>query len=305
MKFGKVHNIEGIKFNLPFNFNGDNECFLKGLNTKGNVKTKIFLGCPVWRDRSFIGKIYPKLTKVEDYLTLYAENFQSIELNSTYYALPSNSAILDWCAKVPKGFKFCPKIPGALANERNLGVEDPLLKDFLTAMELFGEHLGPLLLQLNPYFDLSRWKALVKFIRLFPKNMKLAVEFRHPEWFFSKNFKKLVDHMRAFGVILACTDVAGRRDVCHTALTSQQVMIRFTGNGLHKSDFNRSKEWAHLISKWLDQGLEEAFFFFHQPVEGDCVDVAMDFVKNFKIVSNNKEIRSPALLKETVQLGLF
>ena len=304
MKFGKIHNIEGINFKLPCNFNKNNESFLSGLKNREVNGPSIFLGCPVWRDKSFIGKIYSKLSKPEDYLTLYSDNFQSIELNSTYYALPSKSAILDWCDRVPKDFKFCPKVPGDLANERNLGVEDPLFKEFLIKMDIFGDQLGPLLLQLSPHFDLTRWGALVKFIRLIPKNMKLAIEFRHPEWFFPKNFKKLVDHMRAFGVILVCTDVAGRRDVCHDALTCQEVMIRFTGNGLHQSDFVRSRDWAHLISKWFEQGLEKAFFFFHQPIEGECVDIAMDFVKNFKIVSN-KKIMSPTFIKETVQLGLF
>ena len=304
MKFGKIHNIEGTNFQLPSDFSENNKSFLSSLKKKEVTKPSIFLGCPVWRDKSFVGKIYSKLSKAEDYLALYAGNFQSIELNSTYYALPSQNSILDWCSKVPADFKFCPKVPGDLANERSLGLEDPLFRDFLMRIELFGENLGPILLQLSPHFDLSRWKALVKFIRLFPKNLKLAIEFRHPEWFFPKNFKKLVDHMRAFGVILVCTDVAGRRDVCHDALTSQQVMVRFTGNGLHQSDFERSRDWANLISKWLEQGLEKAFFFFHQPIEGDCVDIALDFVKNFKIVSN-KKINSPVLVKETVQLGLF
>ena len=155
MKFGKVYNLEGINFQLPSNFNKNNEKFLSSLKRNKIIKNSIFLGCPVWRDKSFIGKIYSKLSKAEDYLTLYASNFKSIELNSTYYALPSRNTVLDWCDKVPAGFKFCPKVPGDLANERNLGIEEPLLKDFLTKMDLFGDHLGPLLLQLSPYKFLS------------------------------------------------------------------------------------------------------------------------------------------------------
>jgi len=303
VKFGKTHNIESIDFRLPPNCLS-NEPFLLNREKKEGNKASIFLGCPVWRDKSFVGKIYSKSAKTEDYLALYAKSFRSIELNSTYYALPSKKTILDWCAKVPTGFKFCPKVPSELANERSLGISDSLFKDFFMRMDLFSDHLGPLLLQLGPYFDLSRWSALIKFIQLFPKNMRLAIEFRNPEWFFPENFKKLIGHLRSFGVILVCTDVAGRRDVCHAALTSQQIMVRFTGNGLHQSDYERSKDWANLISKWMDIGLEEAFFFFHQPVEGDCVEVALNFVKNFKMVSN-KEILSPSLIKETVQLGLF
>ena len=137
MKFGKIHNIEGINFKLPYNFNKNNESFLSGLKNREVNGPSIFLGCPVWRDKSFIGKIYSKLSKPEDYLTLYSDNFQSIELNSTYYALPSKSAILDWCDRVPKDFKFCPKVPGDLANERNLGVEDPLFKEFLISSMQF------------------------------------------------------------------------------------------------------------------------------------------------------------------------
>ena len=302
MKFGKIHDIVQVDFSLPAGPKS-NETFLNSEATtiEGD---QLLLCCPVWADKSFIGKIYPKGSKSQDFLRLYGQNFRCVELNSTYYALPSIENITEWKKKVPRDFKFCPKVPQDIANEKTLCFGKPEVQEFFLRMNEFGPNLGPILLQLGPYFTLERWKYLVRFIRSVPKNMTLAIEFRHPDWFTPSNFNKLVDHLRSFGVIFVITDVSGRRDVCHLALTARQSMIRFTGNGLDKSDFERIKVWVKVLSEWCDSGLRETYFFIHQPIEGDCVDTAIDFVKNFEAVSN-KKLSGPSMLKEIGQMGLF
>ena len=302
MKFGKIHDIGQVDFSLP-DEPESNKTFLS-TNLAAVEGDQLLLGCPVWADKSFIGKIYPQGSKSQDFLKFYGQSFRSVELNSTYYALPSTKTINEWKAKVPKDFKFCPKVPQDIANEKTLCFGKPEVREFFSRMSEFGPNLGPILLQLGPYFRLERWKYLVRFIRSVPKSMTLAIEFRHPDWFDPSNFNKLIGHLRSFGVIFVITDVAGRRDVCHLALTSNQSMIRFTGNGLDKTDFERVKVWANMLSRWCDLGLTETYFFIHQPVEGDCVDTAIDFVKCFEAISN-KKLSGPKRLKETGQMGLF
>lgn len=303
MKFGKIHDISQVDFSLPIP-PLCNKLFMAEKGADLEEEASFFLGCPVWADKSFVGKIYPKGSRPQDYLNYYGQNFGCIELNSTYYALPSKETLLGWREKVPGNFKFCPKVPQEVANEKTLGFGGGEVRKFFTRMNEFGPQLGPILLQLGPYFTLDRWKYLVRFIRSFPKHMTLAIEFRHPEWFLPHNLKKLVKHLRSFGVIFVITDVAGRRDVCHMALTSLQSIIRFTGNSLDQTDFERIKAWVKTLADWSRLGLKETFFFIHQPIEGDCVDLAVDFVKNFRLVSN-KEILGPVRPREEAQIGLF
>ena len=100
------------------------------------------------------------------------------------------------------------------------------------------------------------------------------------------------------------SDVAGRRDVLHMKLTTKKAFIRFTGNSLHKSDFERLDEWSDQIQNWRDHGLEELYFFLHQPDESLCVELAEHIAPQLQELTDF-EIIAPKRLKTQKQLDLF
>ena len=96
--------------------------------------------------------------------------------------------------------------------------------------------------------------------------LPLSVEVRHESWF--ENTDTLGDFMELlsrYNVAAVITDVAGRRDVCHMGVTTDKVLIRFVGNGLHPTDFTRIDEWVERLKGWFEKGLSEAYFFTHEP----------------------------------------
>ena len=106
----------------------------------------------------------------------------------------------------------------------------------------------------------------MRFLDIFPHEIPLVVEVRHESFFKptaqSEDFFEL---LRARNTTAVITDVAGRRDVCHMRLTNGKALVRFVGNALHPTDYQRIDSWAARIKSWLKAGLQEVYFFTHEP----------------------------------------
>lgn len=109
--------------------------------------------------------------------------------------------------------------------------------------------------------------TILDFVRSLPKDLDLFVEFRHPEWYQKEHFEPMCTELQKLKKGMVITDAAGRRDCVHMRLTTPSAFIRFVGNSLHKSDYDRIDEWVKRIKKWMDNGLERCYFFMHQHEE--------------------------------------
>jgi uncharacterized protein YecE (DUF72 family) len=109
--------------------------------------------------------------------------------------------------------------------------------------------------------------VLQNFIRALPRDFRVCVELRHPDWFGPSVPAATFDLFRELGIGTVITDVAGRRDVLHMRLTSPVAFVRFVSNGLHSLDYSRADAWAERLAAWADKGLEEVYFFVHSPEE--------------------------------------
>jgi len=105
MDFGRVNNVSDIDFSLPQD-HADNASVLTG---KRNTDLEIYVGCPIWSHKDWVGKIYPAKAKDKDFLMYYAQQYNSIELNATHYKIPSLSTIARWVADVPIRLSFVQK----------------------------------------------------------------------------------------------------------------------------------------------------------------------------------------------------
>ncbi len=263
MKFGKVNQVDSVDFSMPA-VPPQTHQFLKQLSP--TPQPKVMLGCTGWSMKEWVGKVYPKGTKTKDYLSVYSRQFQTIELNTTHYRIPSEALIQKWLEQSPPDFEFCPKIPQIFSHRNDLGIHHDLFNEFWVRMAQLGDKLGACFMQLPPYFNLDRLPILQAFLEKRPKEIPLCIEVRHAD-FFQPNatsdtyFECLEKHQ--VGTVI--TDVAGRRDVLHLRLTSPTAMIRFVGNALHPTDYTRINDWAKLLKDWVSQGVEKVFFFPHEP----------------------------------------
>ncbi len=262
MDFGKVSTVElkTLDLCLPDDLE-KNRNILKG---KRVSSPKIYVGCAKWGRTEWIGKIYPAGTKEAKFLDYYVEHYNSIELNATHYKIYPPSSIKKWADKAEgKEFLFCPKVPQTISHYSSfVNIEDKT-NAFLEGIFAFGKHLGPVFLQVSDKFSPKRKDSLFNYLESLPKDVQLFLEVRNPEWFSKEESEKLVNALGKLNVGYIITDTAGRRDCVHMYLTIPKAFIRFVGNSLDGTDYIRIDAWVNRIKYWLDNGLEELYFFMH------------------------------------------
>jgi uncharacterized protein YecE (DUF72 family) len=151
---------------------------------------------------------YPQGTEARDYLTYYATQFNTVEVDATYYRIPALSTVMGWYAKTPPGFLFALKTPQEITRERVLVDADAVMTEFLRVTEPLGEKLGVILLQF-PYFNKKTFKApaeflsrLKPFLEKLPSQPRFAVEIRNKYWL----GPPLFDLLRKHNISLALID---------------------------------------------------------------------------------------------------
>ena len=143
---------------------------------------RVRLGTQGWNYDAWTGAFYPTGTRPADYLAVYARAFDAVEVDSTFYAVPSEKTVCGWAARTPADFRFALKLPQAITHERRLRHADDDLALFLERARLLGPKLGPVLVQLGPDFGPAELPALVGFLPKLPSDVRFAVEFRDRAW---------------------------------------------------------------------------------------------------------------------------
>lgn len=280
MEFGKIEPeaLSAINFSLPT----DNPETLRILSATPKVKTEVYIGCAKWGRKDWIGKIYPPGTKESDFLPLYAKNFNSIELNATFYKIPSFKQAREWSSKVGENFLFIPKISNSISHIHRLKNTKERMDRFLNGIAGFGSSLGPVFLMLHPGMGPKSLGTIETFLQSVPKEIKLFVELRHEGWFESPEIaENIFSMLERNGAGTVITDVAGRRDCLHTRLTIPEAFIRFVGNDLHPTDYTRVDEWIQRIKKWMEAGLSHVYFFLHENEEVHSPVIAKYAIEQF------------------------
>jgi uncharacterized protein YecE (DUF72 family) len=304
MEFGKLESIENVDFKIPPDAEATDLLLKNKAKRIGNPK--IYLGATGWAMKEWVGKFYPENAKPSDFLAEYARQFNTIEANTTHYRVPDAATILNWRAVTPPDFRFCPKMPQSISHTPNLGQNIADLPNFVKSMQLLGDRLGMIFMQMPPHFSPADLPRLEFFLKNWPTDLPLAVEVRHPSFFEKKNgtpFFQLIENQR---VTLCLSDVAGRRDVLLPRLTTTTAMIRFISNGGHPSDFERAEDWANRLADWFLKGLNNVYFFAHAPDNLLSPEISMILAEKMREKIPNVEIRAPKpILKSAVQGSLF
>ena len=146
------------------------------------MRSKIFLGTQGWNYEDWVGPFYPRGSKTKEMLGLYAKIFDTVEVDSTFYAIPSENSVKGWLERTPASFRFSLKLPSEITHQNRLRDSQGILEQFIQRINLLGEKLGCVLIQLPPDFSPNQLTAFGSFIDRLPSEPRFAVEFRDPKW---------------------------------------------------------------------------------------------------------------------------
>ena len=218
---------------------------------------------PHWR-----GSVYPRGLPVRRWFAHYAQRFDTVEIDNTFYRLPTAEVFEAWREQAPPGFRYSLKLSRYATHFKRLRDPQDALARFLSAARTLGDHLGPVLVQLPPH-----WRAdpgrLDAFLATAPGDVRWAVEFRDPSWLCEEVYAVL----RARGAALCLHDLIFRHP---RRVTAPWVYLRFHGEH-YRGSYSRQflVAQARRIRGWLAQGLD-VYAYFNNDEAGYAVANARD-----------------------------
>lgn len=232
----------------------------------------IHLGTSGWSYQDWVGAFYPSGTPAARYLSVYAQVFTTVEIDSTFYATPSARMVAAWRERTPDGFIFATKVPRAITHDALLvGVANELAT-FADVMRELGPKCGPLLFQFPPGFTAAQWDDLAALLPTLPADLRWAVEVRHTSWL----TEPFYDLLRAHNVALAHVDLPWMPRT--TPVTADFAYIRWLGDRRKiVDDFSHVRPalqrtddlawWARQIARMNERGIE-VFGYANNHYEG-------------------------------------
>jgi uncharacterized protein YecE (DUF72 family) len=197
----------------------------------------LYLGTSSWSSDDWRGTVYPVDAKSSEYLAYYAQRFTAVEIDMTFYRIPTPAMVNGWNQRTPAGFHFAAKIPQVITHEKVLQDCQDELQRFIEVMSLLGDKLGPLLFQF-PYFSKRHfsnaqafWDRLELVLDQLPEGFQFAVELRNRWWITGR----MLDLLRAHHVALALTDHPWMPPIQelmrrHEVVTADFAYIRWLGD---------------------------------------------------------------------------
>ncbi len=221
-----------------------------------------------WSYEHWTGVLYPPKLPAAQRLRRYVEEFDTVELNASFYRWPKDSTFRKWRTELPDGFAMSVKAHRGLTHYRRLNAPEPWIERFERCWQLLDDRRGAVLVQLHP--ELARDDGrLDAFLGAVPPHIRIAVELRHPSWDDSAVYALLEKHHAAYVV----TSGAGMR--CVPVATSDLVYVRLHGpaseelyTGSYPSD--DLQEWAAQIVKW-DSESRDVLVYFNNDLHGNAV----------------------------------
>jgi uncharacterized protein YecE (DUF72 family) len=278
-----------------------------------------YLGCPGWGMKSWIGRLFPAGTKHTDFLARYAEVFNTVEGNTTFYALPAADVVARWRDQVPATFRFCFKFPREVSHDKLLVDASVEVATFIDRVAPLGDLLGTLFLQLPPRFGPRELGSLAAFLAALPTGFRYAVELRH-DLFFAGGVEEdeVVALLRDRGVDLvmmdsrglhaghglAVADVRARKPKLPVVMraTASHPLVRCVPHEDFAANTRFVEPWAAQLARWIADG-KQPYFFMHAPDDTHAPENAYAFHAMLRAVADVGEL--PPWPGAPKQLGLF
>ena len=224
---------------------------------------RYFIGTSGWHYDDWRGRFYPGKWPKSRWLEFYTRYFPTVELNNTFYRLPSEKAVANWYNISPPGFIFSIKVSSFITHIKKIQNTSEALSNFMSRTSFLNEKRGPLLYQLPPGMHRDD-EVLTGFLKNLPDGYKHVVEFRHKSWLTDSVFELL----RKYNAGLCVFDMPDLS--CPLMATADFAYIRFHGrDSLYSSCYtdNELADWANRIAG-LSVNLESVYIYFNNDVAG-------------------------------------
>jgi len=242
---------------------------------------RIHVGTSGWHYDHWKGPFYPEDLAKNDYIHFYSGFFPTLEINHSFYQLPSGSLLTKLRSEVPDSFVFSVKANRYITYIKKLKDARLSLAPFLKRMDMLGEKLGPILFQLPPQWSFNR-ERLETFLNALPSGYRYAFEFRDAGWFNSDTYEMLSAHNAALSIYQVGSRTSPQ------IITADFVYIRLQGaRSSGEYDPEILSEWAETLADLAGKG-EEIFCYF----DGDeSVCAAREAEKLKKMIASRLKIR--------------
>lgn len=253
------------------------------------MSAQLYVGCPIWSFKGWVGNFYPEKTKASEYLREYGRRLNANEGNTTFYAVPAQTTLEQWAAATPETFRFCFKVPKAISHSGALADHAPAAQEFVRFMSQLGPRLGPMFLQLPPSYSPAKILDLTAFLDAWPHSMRLGVEVRHPGWFepsSNQQLNQVLSERRMARVVIDTrpirsldgdsilqgsvyqTLLAARRNKPNLPVlperTTDFLFVRYIGHPQMQINEQLLDEWAGYLATQMEQGAEP-YVICHSP----------------------------------------
>jgi uncharacterized protein YecE (DUF72 family) len=227
---------------------------------------KIYIGTSGYSYKEWKGIFYPEKIPAKEMLRFYSKRFGTVEINNTFYRMPTESVLTSWAEQVPDDFVFALKAPQVITHLKRLKNVDTEMNYLFRTISVLGKRLGPVLFQLPKSFH-ADLPALKNFLTLIPHSISCAFEFRSPSWLEAG----IVDLLRERGCSL-CTPDSDENAATEIISTASWGYLR-----LRRVDYTEV-ELSQWMKRILSQKWQRAFIFFkHEEETGKGPDMAIHF----------------------------
>lgn len=231
------------------------------------MRNRVHIGTSGWSYKHWKGLYYPAGLPASKWLSFYAEDFDTTEINSSFYRLPSEESVTRWKEQVPPGFRFCAKMSRFLTHMKKLNDPQESLHRFFEVFQHMKNQMGPVLVQLPPMlaFDAARADVFYSLLQKHYSIYSFVMEVRHSTWLREDSLAL----MRKFDIGLVISQ-SGTSFPYSEKITAKNVYVRFHGpRELYASGYSDGmlEYFAEKFYEWLKEG-HEIWAFFNNDIHG-------------------------------------
>lgn len=248
--------------------------------------------------KSLVGSFYPAGMSQKGFLAHYSQQFNSVEIDSTFYGIPRAEQMTKWYQTVPPQFTFCVKTPRQITHEMRLRGAEEEMGRFLEVVSGLREKLGAVLIQVGPDFTFEELPSLAAFIGQLPRDFRYAIEFRHSSWVREETTALLQKHH----ICMVAADYIHLPKV--VTRTTDFLYLRFIGpHGRFKIKDKEQLDQSEALHNWYEQikphlsTLSTVYGFFNSDYSGSAFITADRFRRLVGLpVQEIRPLQQPRLL---------
>jgi uncharacterized protein YecE (DUF72 family) len=284
---------------------------------------KIYIGLPMWQHSHWPQTWFANSVKTDSQLEVYAKECNTVEGNTTFYALPHEDAVLRWRDTVDKSFRFTFKFHQNITHLHQLQHCDDEVTSQLNLLAPLKDNLGLMMLQLPASFGPDKLHILDRFLASLPSWLTVGVEIRHLRFFAKGDEEKalnqllirhnanriIMDTRALFSGDSDCAtleEVRGKkpRVPVNVIATGQRPVVRFVGNDSDTDNLRCLTPWAHKVIQWQQEG-KDVYFFLHRPDNKDAPWLAQQFIDLYNKITPFDALPELAIKAQPEQDSLF